>query len=152
MAHRPIARYVKVWVAHAPGMPGTFLPPPRVSYPDMHNGKCVTHVPGCMLGSLTSGFLWNGWREKRSRHTRRTRNPQLCVSGKRPMSPGVYCWDHHGQITAHHLKKRVHLDLIYGDPVFKWAVAIRPSDTNLVAPLMTTSGLFNTEINRSSLV
>ena len=27
----------------------------------MHYGTCVTHVPWCMPGSLTSGFLWN-WR------------------------------------------------------------------------------------------
>ena len=45
--------------AHAPGMPGTFSPSPQVSYPDMHHGTCVTDVPRCMLGSLTSGFLWS---------------------------------------------------------------------------------------------
>ena len=39
-------------------MPGTFSPSPRVSDPDMHHGTCVTHVPWCMPGSLTS-FLWN---------------------------------------------------------------------------------------------
>ena len=41
-------------------MPGTFSPPPRVSDPDMHHGTCVTHVPWCMSGSLTSVFLWIG--------------------------------------------------------------------------------------------
>ena len=50
--------------AHAPGMPGTFSPPPRVSDPDMHHGTCVTHVPWCMPGSLTSSFLWSWWRGK----------------------------------------------------------------------------------------
>ena len=59
----PPARYVKLWVAHAPGIPGTFSPPPRVNNPDMHHGTCVTHVPWCMPGSLTSGFLWSWWRE-----------------------------------------------------------------------------------------
>ena len=44
--------------AHAPGMPGTFSPPPRVSNPDMHHGTCVTHVPWCMPGLLTRVFLW----------------------------------------------------------------------------------------------
>ena len=72
-------------VAHAPGIPGTFSPPPRVSDPDMHHGTCVTHVPWCMSGSLTSGFLWSRCRGKRSRHSRRMRNPQFYVSGKRPM-------------------------------------------------------------------
>ena len=26
--HEPLTRYVKLRVAHAPGMPGTFFPPP----------------------------------------------------------------------------------------------------------------------------
>ena len=37
------------------------FPPPRVNDPDMHHGKCVTHVPWCMSGLLTSGFLWSRW-------------------------------------------------------------------------------------------
>ena len=53
----PLARYVKLRVAHAPGMPGTFSLPLRVSDPDMQHGTCVMHVPWCMSGSLTSGFL-----------------------------------------------------------------------------------------------
>ena len=28
LGHGPLARYVKLWIAHAPGMPGTFSPPP----------------------------------------------------------------------------------------------------------------------------
>ena len=83
--HGPLARYVKFWFAQAPGMSGTFYPPPRVSYPDMHHGACVTHVPWCMPGLLTSGFLWSPWRGKRSRHSRRMHSPQFYVSGKRPM-------------------------------------------------------------------
>ena len=39
-------------------------PLPWVSDPDMHHGTCVTHVPWCMPGSLTSGFLWSWWRKK----------------------------------------------------------------------------------------
>ena len=62
-----------------------FPRPPRVSDPDMHHGTCVTHVPWCMSGSLTSGFLSSRWWGKRSRHSRRMRNPQFYVSGKRPM-------------------------------------------------------------------
>ena len=78
----------KIAGAHAPGMPGTFSPSSQVSDPDMHHGTCVTHVPWCKPGSLTSGFLWN-WRGGggggRSRHSRRMRNLQFSVSGKRPM-------------------------------------------------------------------
>ena len=36
-------------------------------------------------GWQTDGFLWSRWRGKRSRHSRRMRNPQFYVSGKRPM-------------------------------------------------------------------
>ena len=81
----PLTRYAKSRVAHAPGMPGTFSPPPWVSDSDIHHGTCVTHVPWCMPGSLTSGFLCSRWRGKRSRHSRRMRNPQFCVSRKKPM-------------------------------------------------------------------
>ena len=54
----------KIASAHAPGMPGTFSPPPRVNDPDMHHGTCLTHVPWCMPGSLTRGFLWSRRRGK----------------------------------------------------------------------------------------
>ena len=69
----------------------------------MHHGTCMTHVPWYMPGSLTSGFLssrwrgklsrqyflWSRWRGKRSRHSRRMRNPQFYVSGKRPMGKNL---------------------------------------------------------------
>ena len=54
----------KIADAHAPGMPGTFSPRPPVSDPDMHHSTCMTHVPWCMLGSLTNGFLWSRSRGK----------------------------------------------------------------------------------------
>ena len=74
-----------IGIAHAPGIPGTFSPPrlhrkPLVSDPGMHHGTCVSHVPWCMSGLLTR---YGG--KKRSRHSRRMRNPQLYVSGKRAM-------------------------------------------------------------------
>ena len=62
-----LARYVKLWVAHAPRMPGTFSQPSRLSYTDMHHGTCVTHVSWCMPGSLINGFLWSRSRGKFSR-------------------------------------------------------------------------------------
>ena len=61
----PLTRYVKMWVAHAPGMSGTFSTPLRVSDPDIVtwlHGTCMMHVPSCMPGSLTIGFLWSRWR------------------------------------------------------------------------------------------
>ena len=56
--HGPLTRYVKLWVAHATEMPGTFSrhrlqTKPLVSDSGMHHGTCVTHVPWCMSGSLT---------------------------------------------------------------------------------------------------
>ena len=85
-----LASLVKLRVPHAPGMPGTFPPIPRVSDPDMHHGTCVTHIPWCMTGSLTSGFLWSRWREKRCWHSRRMRNPIFNVSDKRPIYIYIY--------------------------------------------------------------
>ena len=67
------------------GNAGNVFPPPRISDPNMHHGTCVTHVLWCMPGSLTSGFLWCWWWEKRSRHSWRMRNPQLYISSKRPI-------------------------------------------------------------------
>ena len=89
LTHGPLTRYVQLRVAHAPGMSGTFPPSPRVSDPDIHHGTCVTHVQWCMLGLLTSGFLWNRWLGKRSRYFRCMRYPQFYVSGKRPMETCV---------------------------------------------------------------
>ena len=59
--HGPLARYVKLQVAHAPGMSGTFSLPLWISDPEIHYGTWVTRVPWCMPGSLTSGFLWCRW-------------------------------------------------------------------------------------------
>ena len=80
LLHGPLARYVKLWVAHAPGMPGTFSPLPRVNDPDMHHGTCVTHVPWFIPGSLTSGFLWS---QRLGENV--PGNPQYYISVKRPL-------------------------------------------------------------------
>ena len=82
--HGPLTRYADLQVVHAPGMPGTFSPSARVSDPGMHHGMCVTRVPWCMPGSLTSSFVLSRWRGKRSWHSRRICNPQFYVSSKRP--------------------------------------------------------------------
>ena len=42
-------------------------------------------MPWCMPGSLTSGFPWKQWRGKHSRHSQRMHNPQIYISGKRPI-------------------------------------------------------------------
>ena len=75
----------KIAGAHAPGMPGTFSPSLQASDPDMHHGACVTHVPWCKPGSLTSGFFWNRRRGNTFPAFPSMRNLQYYVSGKRPM-------------------------------------------------------------------
>ena len=59
MGHLPDT---KLWVAHAPGMPGKISFPhhwlkrkPLVSDPSIHHGTCAMHVPWCMSGSVTWG-------------------------------------------------------------------------------------------------
>ena len=81
-----------------PRMSGTFSPPLRVSDPPllvsdpgMHHGTCITHVPWCMSGSLTSSFVWRRLRGKRSRYSLHMRNPPFYVSGKRP----IICYNAH---------------------------------------------------------
>ena len=81
----PLTRYVKLWVAHAPGMPGTFSLPTQVSDPDTHHGTCVTHVSWCMPGSLTSGFPLKSVAGKSFPAFPAHALPQFHVSGKRPM-------------------------------------------------------------------
>ena len=100
LRNEPISRGVLVWWHMTMGLlPDTqnfglrmhrecrerFPRPQRVSDPDMHHGTCVKHVLWCMPGLLTSGFLWSWWRGKRSRHSRRMRNPQFFVSSKMPI-------------------------------------------------------------------
>ena len=88
VTHGPLARYAKLRVAHAPG---TFSPSPGFNDPVIHHDTCATHVPCDMPRSPTSDFLWSRWWWKRSRHSRRMRNPQFYISAKRPMEmTGTY--------------------------------------------------------------
>ena len=73
--HGRLARYVKLWVAHAPGMPGTLFPRPT-SKGNVRDARAMMHV----------GIAKLRWRGKRSRHSRRMRNPLFYVYGKRPMT------------------------------------------------------------------
>ena len=84
LCHEPFTRYMKLRVAHAPGKPGIFSPPPtskettsqRSRHASRHvrRARTVVHV----------GIANPRWRGKRSRHSRRMRNPQFYASGKRP--------------------------------------------------------------------
>ena len=82
----------KLRVVHALGMPGTSSPQPTpwkllVSDPDMHHGACVrTCRDACRIANPR-------WRGKRSRHSRRMRNPQSYVHDKRLMGCDKSTWD-----------------------------------------------------------
>ena len=102
--HEPLTRYVKLWVAHAPGMPGTFSLPPRVNNPDMHHGTCVAH--GIVnSGLLTSGFLWSRLAGKTFPAFPAHVQPAIFLSDKRPIDWLVWPadwfinWGTHNQMT-----------------------------------------------------
>ena len=91
----PLTRYVKLRVAHAPGIPGAFSPPPtskETANLSRHASRHVRHPRAVMHAGIANPR----WRGKRSRQSRRMRNPQLYVSGKRPMIRTavlhVYVW------------------------------------------------------------
>ena len=69
----PLVRYVKLWVAHAPGMPRTF---PRYR---------LQRKPLVSDSGMHVGWWWG----KLSRHSQRMRNPQCYISGKRPMASRI---------------------------------------------------------------
>ena len=56
----------KITISTASGISFELLwsPSPLANNPDIHQGTWATHVPWCIPGSVTSGFLWNRWREK----------------------------------------------------------------------------------------
>ena len=61
--HGPLTKYVKLRIAHAPGMPRTFSRPwfqrkPLISDPGMHPGTCVIKWYVCiLLNSLISDYI-----------------------------------------------------------------------------------------------
>ena len=83
--HGPLIRYVKLAVAHAPGMPGMFSPPPTTretaSKRSRNALRHVRHARAVMHIRIANPR----WRGKRSQPSRRMRNPQFYVSDKRPM-------------------------------------------------------------------
>ena len=80
--HGPLTKCVKLRVVHAPGMPGTFSPPPTsketASQGPWHASRHVRHARVVMHVRMAN----QRWQEKRSRHSRHMRNPQFYVSGK----------------------------------------------------------------------
>ena len=92
--------------------------PLRVSEPDMHHGTFVTHVPWCMPGSLTSGFLRSRWRGKRSWHSRRMHNTLFYVTGKKPTEMRSYSFC--VRFKVYHIVGEIFPKLILHIPSFFW--------------------------------
>ena len=78
-------KFVKMQVAHASGMPGTFSPPQTwketIIWRSQHASRHVHHAGVVMHVGIAN----QQWRGKRSQHSQRMLNPQFHVSGKRPM-------------------------------------------------------------------
>ena len=97
IAHGPLNRYAKFQTAHASGMPGTS---PTLK----HIHTCVTHLPRCMPGSLTSGFFVDSGRENVSVIPRAcaTNNSAYLVRG--PLGGewkgNIFSKSDHGKITT----------------------------------------------------
>ena len=81
----PLARYVKLRVAHAPGMPGTFSPPPTSNETAIKRSRHASRHVRDARAVMHVGIANMRWWGKRSRHSRGMRNTQFCVSDKRPI-------------------------------------------------------------------
>ena len=83
---RPLTRYEKLRIAHEPGMPGTFSPPPRVS-DNWHGSRHVRDARAVMHARIANKQfpLKSVWREKRSGHSWRMLKPQFHASVKTPI-------------------------------------------------------------------
>ena len=83
--HGPLARYVKIRVAHAPGMPGTFSPAANF------RGNYYIAIPACITARAWRTCR-DACRDRLPAVTGKTfpafpahAQPQFCVSGKRPI-------------------------------------------------------------------
>ena len=88
--HGPLTRYVKLRVAHAPGMPGTFSPPPTSKEAASQRSRHASRHVRDARAEMHVGIANPRWRGKRSRHSRRMRNPQFYVSGRRSNASIAY--------------------------------------------------------------
>ena len=73
--HGPPIRYVKLRVAHAPGMPGRFSPPPTSEETAGQRSKRVSGHVCQARARMHAGIANPRWPWKRSRHSRRLCNP-----------------------------------------------------------------------------
>ena len=132
----------------------------------MHHGACITHVPWCIPGLLTSGFFWSRWRGKRSRHSRRMHDPKFNISGKRPIiNHGWSCVIHCQTIVSYtENSKRLCWNML-GDGVLPkcWRArkrtlktilcVIKPLEKNTICPMLKQQNTHhNSPVVRQSVV
>ena len=78
--HGPLTRYVKLRVAHASGMPGTF--PPAAEF----KGNRELAIPVCITArAMHVRIAYPRWRGKRSRYSRRIRTRNLRYLARGPL-------------------------------------------------------------------
>ena len=105
--HGPLTRYVKLQVAHAPGMPGTSPPPPPP--PISHDARAVMHV----------GIAYLRWRGKRSRHSRRMHTRNFAYLARGPLIKVMVC---HICSTPNHYPNR---NLTFNQPNFQQHTSVK---------------------------
>ena len=81
----PLARYVKLRIAHAPEMPGTFSLSPTSNEKTSKRSRHASRHVRDARAVMHVGIANPRWRGKRSQNSRCMRNPQFYVSGKRSM-------------------------------------------------------------------
>ena len=80
LSYGPFTRYVKFWIAHAPGCRERF-PRHRLQRKPLVSDHCMLRARAVMHVGITNPR----WRGKRSRHSWRMPNPQIYESDKRPI-------------------------------------------------------------------
>ena len=103
-----------MWVAHAPGMPGTFSAPLTTEETARQRSRHASRHVRDARAVIHVGIDNPRWRGKRSRHSRRMHNAPIYVSGKRPMQNRNYRPSHnitrlrigHTKATKSHILSR----------------------------------------------
>ena len=82
----PLTRYVKLQVAHAPGIPGTFPPPPTSKETASKRSRRASRHVRDASGVMHVGIAYPRWRGKTFPAFPAHAHPQFYVYGKRPIS------------------------------------------------------------------
>ena len=73
-----------------PGNAGNVFPPPTSKETAIKRSRHASRHVRYARAVMHVGLAIPRWRRKRSRHSRRMRNPQFYVSGKRPIMPSLF--------------------------------------------------------------